>query len=53
MTTVAELFARRDAQWKAVKDHPRLVAMLRRSYADAGWKLCPHDTCPPYDCQER
>ena len=26
-------------------------AALRAEYALAGWTLCPHSGCPPYDCR--
>jgi hypothetical protein len=51
---VAELMAARDKQWAAVSAAgPEAVAALRKEYAEAGWKMCAHDTCPPFDCRAK
>lgn len=51
-STVTGLMAARDAQWEAVSAAgPEAVAALRAEYAAAGWTLCEHDTCPPFDCR--
>jgi hypothetical protein len=33
------------------RDRRRPSPRPRRDYRAAGWTLCPHDTCPPWDCQ--
>lgn len=41
----------RDRIW-ATADLDERVA-IRAEYALAGWNLCPHSDCPPYDCRGR
>jgi hypothetical protein len=30
---------------------PAQRAACREAYIAAGWKTCPHPTCPPFDCE--
>lgn len=46
---LAEHTAAQDVAWSAADDRRR--ALLRHEYRAAGWTLCPHVTCPPWDCQ--
>ena len=46
---LGEHIRQNDAAWKVASPEERQQA--RKSYADAGWKLCPHKTCPPWSCE--
>jgi hypothetical protein len=40
-----------NAAWaKATPDERR---ESRKQHAEAGWKICPHLDCPPWDCKRR
>lgn len=39
----------RDRIWATADPDER--AALRAEYAIAGWSLCPHSGCPPFDCR--
>ena len=49
---LTDLVDARDRQWEAaVAAGPDAMAQLRRDYAESGWTICDHPTCPPFDCR--
>lgn len=43
--------ARQDQWAQAVAEGPAAMHRLRTIYASNGWKMCRHETCPPFDCE--
>lgn len=49
---LTDVMAARDAQWaEAVEAGPEAMAALRAEYVAAGWTICEHETCPPFNCE--
>ena len=43
--------AQNEAAWRNTSPAERRA--IRAGWAEAGWKVCPHDDCPPWDCRRR
>ena len=45
--------ALRDECWSRLSEAERAAWLprLRAEYVAAGWKICAHGSCPPWDCQ--
>ncbi len=51
MELLADAIKKNEAAWRNLGPVERRA--IKQGWAEAGWKVCAHPDCPPWDCRER
>lgn len=47
---LTDVMVARDEQWTRATTADERAA-IRAEYVAAGWTICDHESCPPFDCR--